>query len=210
MITILIADDHAVLRRGIREILISAIADLKAVEAGDTNEAISLLMAQPFDLVLLDINMPGRSGFDVLEECRRLHLQMPVLVLSAYPEEEFAIRSLRLGAAGYLNKQSASDQLVAAVRKVLAGGKYVTSELAERCAEALGGELDQEPHDSLSSRELQVLRWIASGKTIKAIATELSLSEKTVATYRARISAKMGRSTNVELTRYALQHRLVD
>jgi len=160
--------------------------------------------------VLLDINIPGRSGLEVLSDARRLYPRLPVLVLSAYPEEEFAVRCLRLGAAGYLTKNSASDELVAASRKALEGGKYVTAALAERLAAVLGGEVRSEPHETLSGRELQVLRLVASGLTLKEIAGQLHLSEKTIATYRARISAKLGVSTGVELTRYALQHKLVD
>jgi DNA-binding NarL/FixJ family response regulator len=133
-----------------------------------------------------------------------------VLVLSVYPEAEFAVRVFKLGAAGYLSKDSAPDELLVAVKKILAGGKYVTAALSEKLAYALGGDLDQVPHDALSNRELQVLRLIATGKTLKEIAAELSLSEKTVATYRVRLANKLGLSTNVELARYALQHRLVD
>ena len=154
--------------------------------------------------------MPGRNGLEVLTEIKRLHPRTPVLVVSAYPEEEFAIRSLKLGASGYLNKGSASDEVVAAARKVMAGGKYVTASLAEKLAATLGSDIQHALHESLSSRELQVLRMIASGKTIKEIASELALSEKTVGTYRGRISTKMGLATNVDLTRYALKHQLVD
>jgi DNA-binding NarL/FixJ family response regulator len=210
MTAFLIADDHAVVRRGLRDILMEAFSGAKITEAKDSIEATQLLSKQPFDLVLLDINMPGRSGLEVLEEARRLRPETPVLVLSAYPEAEFAVRAFKLGAAGYLSKDRAPDELLVAVKKILAGGKYVTASLAEKLAYALGGDLDQVPHDALSNRELQVLRLIATGKTIKEIAAELSLSEKTVATYRVRLADKLGLSTNVELARYALQHRLVD
>jgi two-component system, NarL family, invasion response regulator UvrY len=145
-----------------------------------------------------------------LEEVKRLRPGLPVLVLSAYPEEDYALRSFKLGAAGYLTKQSASDELLAAFRKVLRGGRYVTAAMAERLAGALGGTLQQDRHEALSNRELQVLRRIAAGRTIKEIAAELALSEKTIGTYRTRISEKMGLRTNVELTRYALQHGLAD
>ncbi|MGD0947542.1 MAG: response regulator transcription factor [Candidatus Binatia bacterium] len=210
MTTILIADDHAVVRRGLRDILAEAFPEANIAEAGDSGQATQLLLKQAFDLVVLDINMPGRSGLEVLEEARRLRPRTRVLVLSVYPEEAFAIRAFKLGAAGYLNKQSAPEELVAAVKRVLAGGKYVTAVLAERLAAVLGAEIEQAPHETLSNRELQVLRLIATGKTLKEIAAELSLSEKTVATYRVRITDKVGLSTNVELARYALQHRLVD
>ncbi len=169
-----------------------------------------LLNKGNWDLVVLDINMPGRNGLEVLSEARRLCPRTPVLVLSMYPEEEFALRAFKLGAAGYINKRSASNELMAAVKKVMAGGKYVTSALAEKLAAVISGEAKHELHETLSARELQVLRMIALGKTIKEIGAELALSEKTVATYRARIAEKLGLTTNVELTRYAIRHKLVE
>jgi len=210
MSKVLIADDHAVVRHGLQEILTRTFAGMDIALASDSQQALCLLRVQEWDLVLLDINMPGRGGLEVLEESKRLQAKTPVLILSAYPEDEFAIRAFKLGASGYLNKQSAFDELIAAVKKVLAGGKYVTAALAEKLANSLGVGLEQAPHEALSSRELQVLRMIASGLTLKAIAAQLSLSEKTVGTYRTRISDKMGLATNVELTRYALRHRLVE
>jgi DNA-binding NarL/FixJ family response regulator len=158
---------------------------------------------------MLDIDLPGRSGLEILEESKRLHPRTPVLMLSAYPEEEFAIRSLKLGASGYLNKSLDANDILAAAKKVLAGGKYVTASLAEKLADVLGGNARQNPHESLSSRELQVLRLVAGGRTIKEIAAKFALSEKTVGTYRARVAKKLGLRSNVELTRYALQHRIV-
>lgn len=207
---ILIVDDHAIVRRACRDILISELGNVAIREAEDTSSALESLRGQPFDLVILDINLPGRSGLDVLEETRALYPKTPILVLSTYPEEEFAVRAFKLGAAGYVNKQSAVDELVAAAKKVLSGGKYVSAAMAEKCAAALGGAPVIAAHEILSNRELQVLQWVARGKTLREIAQELSLSEKTIATYRGRISQKMGLSTNVELTRYALQHRLVE
>jgi DNA-binding NarL/FixJ family response regulator len=207
---VLIADDHTVVRHGLQEILTRTFAGMDVALASDSREALGLLREQEWDLVLLDINMPGCGGLEVLEESKRLQPKTPVLILSAYPEEEFAIRAFKLGASGYLNKQSAFDELIAAVKKVLAGGKYVTAALAEKLATSLDVGLQQAPHEALSSRELQVLRMIASGLTLKAVAAQLSLSEKTVGTYRTRISEKMGLSTNVELTRYALRHHLVE
>ncbi|MCP5524147.1 MAG: response regulator transcription factor [Verrucomicrobiales bacterium] len=206
---ILIADDHQIVRRGLQELLSCAFPNAPWGGLGFP-EAVDLLASQSWDLVLLDVNMPGRSGLEVLEDARRLCPQTPVLVLSAYPEEEFAMRAFKLGAAGYLNKQSACDELVVAVRKVLAGGRYVTASMAERLAASLGGGLEQAPHESLSSRELQVLRLVATGKTLKEVAAELALSEKTVGTYRARIAEKTGLSSSVQLARYAMRHKLVD
>jgi len=210
MMRVLIVDDHEIVRRGLKEVLNDEFPDLKAGEAATSAEALELVANQEWDVVLLDINIPGRSGLEVLEEVKRLRPRTPVLVLSAYPEEEFAIRSFKLGASGYVHKSLGSNQVLAAVKKVLAGGKYVTAPLAEKLATALGSEIQQSPHESLSSRELQILRLVARGRAIKEIAAELALSEKTVGTYRTRISKKMGLASNVELTRYALQHRLVD
>jgi two-component system, NarL family, invasion response regulator UvrY len=206
----LIVDDHAVLRRGLLGLLRDEYADLQVGEARDAREANALLLQQEWDIVVLDINLPGPSGLEVLAEIRRLHARTRVLVLSAYSEEEIALRAFQLGATGYLNKQTAFDELLVAVRRILAGGKYVTSSLAERMAATLGGEIQAAPHEALSARELQVLRLIAMGRTLKEIAAELAVSEKTVATYRARISEKMRLGTKVELTRYALQHKLVE
>jgi len=210
MSRILIVDDHAVVRRGTRAVLAEGFPGAAFGEAATSQEALARLQEGSWDLLLLDINIPGRSGLDVLEDVHRLWPRLPVIVLSAYPEEEFAVRCIRLGAAGYVTKSSASDELVAAARKGMEGGRYVTAFLAERLASLLGGDLRHAPHEALSGRELQVLRLVATGRTLKEIAAELSLSEKTIATYRARIAEKLGISTNVELTRYALQHRLVD
>jgi DNA-binding NarL/FixJ family response regulator len=206
---ILIVDDHEVVRRGLRQVLAEALPSARFEEADSSEAALGAIAGTAWDLVLLDVNLPGRSGLEVLEDAKRLRPQMPVLVVSAYPEEEFAVRCIRLGAAGYLTKNTASAELVAAARKVLAGGKYVTARLAERLMDVLGGDAAAAPHEALSSRELQVLRLVASGRTSKEIAAELHLSEKTIATYRARISEKLGLSTIVELTRYAVQHGLV-
>ncbi len=207
---LLVVDDHEVVRRGTRQVLAEGFPGAAFGEAGTAAEALAALQAGRWDLLVLDINLPGRSGLEVLEDVRRQWPQLPVLVLSAYPEEEFAVRCLRLGASGYLTKSSAADELVAAARKALEGGKYVTAALAERLAAVLGGGVQSEPHEALSGRELQVVRLVATGRSMKEIAAELHLSEKTIATYRARIADKLGLSTNVELTRYALQHKLVE
>lgn len=210
MIRILIVDDHEIVRRGIREVFADEFPSAHIGEAQSSKEALEAVMAKPWDIVVLDINIPGRSGLEVLEEVRRIQPQTAVLIVSAYPEEEFAIRSFKLGAAGYLNKARASDELIAAVKKALTGGKYVPVSLAEKLAASLGSDVEEAAHESLSGRELQVLRMIALGKTIKEIAAELSLSEKTVATYRSRISEKLGLNSNVEITRFAMKHKLVE
>jgi two-component system, NarL family, invasion response regulator UvrY len=210
MMRVLIVDDHAIVRHGLKEMFADAYPGLMVGEAENSQAALEQLLKQKWDLVLLDINLPGRGGLEVLQESKRLRPRTPVLVLSAYPEEEFAIRSLKLGASGYLNKTLGADEVLAAAKKVLAGGIYVTASLAEKLAASLGRNFHLIPHESLSSRELQVLRMVASGRTIKKIAAEIALSEKTVGTYRARIAKKMGLSSNVELTRYALKHGLID
>jgi DNA-binding NarL/FixJ family response regulator len=210
MTRVLIADDHEIVRCGLRDILTTRLGMVAVSEAKDAGEAINLLIKNEWDLVLLDINMPGRDGLEVLVEARRLRPKTPVLVLTAYPEEQFAIRSFKLGAAGYITKQSVSDELITAVKRVLAGGKYITASLAERLASCIGETSEQSPHEALSHRELQVLRLIAVGKSMKAVADQLTLSEKTVATYRTRIAEKVGLKTNVEIARYALKQGLVD
>ncbi len=207
---ILIADDHEVVRHGLRAILSREFTAADIGEAKDSREAVRMLMQGTWDLLLLDINMPGRSGLEILRDARHLCPQARVLVLSAYPEEEFALRALKLGAAAYLNKQSASAELLVAIRKILAGGKYLTATLAQKLADNLGENLQQDPHEALSTRELEVLRLIATGRSLKEIAVSLALAETTIATYRSRISQKMDLVTNVELTRYALQHKLVE
>jgi two-component system, NarL family, invasion response regulator UvrY len=210
MIRVLIVDDHEIVRRGLKQVLSDEFSELETGEAENSRAALELITTQEWDVVLLDINIPGRTGLEVLSEIKRLRPRTPVLVVSAYPEEEYAIRSLKLGASGYLNKNSASDELVAAVRKAMAGGKYVTALLAEKLATMIGEDIQHAPHESLSSRELQVLRMVAGGRSIKEIAAELALSEKTIGTYRLRIAKKLGLNSNVELTRYAMKHRLVE
>ena len=207
---ILIVDDHEVVRRGLRDILDDAFPGVVLGEANDARSASALLAEHSWDLALLDINLPGRSGLELLQDIRRQYPTTPVVILSVYPEEDYAIQAIRLGASAYLTKQSASDELIAAIRKVAGGGKYVTATLAEVLARSLGGEFQQDPHDALSPRELQVLRLIAQGRTLKEVASDLGLSEKTVGTYRTRLADKMHLRTNVDLTRYALQHHLVD
>lgn len=206
----MIVDDHEILRRGLKEIFADTFPKLIIGEASNSREAMELTLRQEWCIILLDINIPGQNGLTVLEEMKRLRPHTPVMVLTAYSEEEFAIRCLKLGASGFLNKSQTSVEVVAAVKKVLAGGKYVSATLAERLASTLGGDVRQAPHEELSSRELQVLQMIAKGETIKEIASTLGLSGKTVGTYRNRISKKMSLTTNVALTRYALKNRLVD
>ncbi len=210
MIRILIADDHELVRRGVRGLLKEAFPDVVLGEALDAGQTLAAAEKKAWDLVLLDINMPGRGGLEVLQELKRLYPKLPVVMLTTYPEKDYAVRAFKLGASGYVNKESASSEVLAAARKALAGGRYITPSLAEALAATVAGESPAEPHDLLSNRELQVLRLVASGKSLKEIAAELSLSEKTIGTYRTRISQKIGLGSNVDLARYATHHKLVD
>ena len=207
---ILVADDHAIVRKGLKETLEEELGSLVFGEAENGRQVLELAEKKKWDMVLLDIGMEGRNGLEVLEDLRKGYPDLPVLVLSMYPESEFAVRALRKGAAGYLNKQSAPEELVAAVRKVLDGSRYITPAVAERLAAELQRENEKLPHELLSNRELQVMRLIAKGKTLKEIAEELSISVKTVGTYHTRLFEKMGLKSDVELTRYALLNKIVD
>lgn len=209
MVRVLVADDHAVVRRGIAQIL-AETGDLQcAGEASTSEELLRMLEKESWDAVVLDLNMPGRGGLDVLKDIRRRWPHLPVLVLSVHDEKQFAARVLKAGAAGYMNKESAANDLVAALRKIVRGGTYVSAAAAETLLSDLRQVSQDLPHRQLSDREFQVLRMIASGKTVSQIAEEVSLSVKTVSTYRARILEKMRMKTNAQLTRYAIEKNLV-
>jgi two-component system, NarL family, invasion response regulator UvrY len=207
---VLIADDHAVFRRGLKETLGEVFSRVTFGEAKSAQEALEHVRRHDWDIVVLDISMPGKSGLDILTDLKRLRPKLPILLLSMHPEEQFARRALKSGAAGYLSKESVPEELQRAVKKVIHGGRYVSATLAEELAVDLSGGAGRPIHELLSDREFQVLRMIASGKTVKQIADEIALSVKTVSTYRARILEKTGMKTNAELIRYALQSRLVD
>lgn len=207
---ILIADDHEVVRQGVRQILIEGFEKVAFGEAVNAAELLAQVRKQKWDLVLLDISMPGRSGLEALVELKKEQPKLPVLVLSMFSEREYALRVLRAGAAGYLTKQGLGHELVAAVKKVLGGGRYITPTLAELLAADLGKQETGLPHEKLSDREYEVMKLIAAAKSVKEIARELSLGEKTVFTYRARLLEKLGLKSDVEVARYALQHGLVD
>lgn len=210
VLKVLIADDHAVVRRGLRQIL-EAEPDLEvAGEATSGAEVMDALRIQRYDVVVLDITMPGRGGLEVLHEIRQKFPELRVLILSMHPEERYALRVLKAGAAGYLTKESAADELIIALRKVAAGGKYVSPTLAERLVDEIGTEISKSPHERLSDREHQILCMIASGMTVTGIASELHLGTNTVSTYRARLLGKLKLSNNAELTHYAIRNRLVD
>jgi two-component system invasion response regulator UvrY len=210
MTRILLVDDHAVVRQGLEQILGGAIAGATFGEAASGEEAMLLADTACWDVVILDISLPGKSGLDALKELRRTRPALPVLVLSMYPEEQFGVRVLRAGAAGYVAKRSAAADLIAAVRNVLAGRRYVSPGLAERLAGEIGLAPGRAPHELLSDREFQVFKLIASGKTVTASAEELGLSVPTVSTYRTRILEKMGMSDNFDLIQYAIAHRLLE
>ena len=207
---VLIADDYATFRRGLKETLAEVFSKITFGEAKTTQETLEQVRCQDWDLVILDISMLGKSELDILDDLKRLRPKMPILLLSVHPEQQFARRALKAGAAGYLTKNSVLEELREAVRQVQAGGRYVSATLAEKLAADLREGADLPLHELLSDREFQVLRMIASGMAVKEIAEELSLSVKTVSTYRARILEKTGMKTNAELIRYALQIQLVD
>jgi DNA-binding NarL/FixJ family response regulator len=210
MIRVVIADDHAIVRQGLRQIL-SAHGDFEVVgEAANHGEVMQLLRREACDVLLLDIAMPGKNGIDTLKQLRLEKPKLPVLVLSMYPEDQYAFRALKAGASGYLTKMTAADQLVDAIRTITRGRKYITPELAQSLAESFDRDTEIEPHSLLSDREFQTLKLIASGKPLAQIGAELALSPKTVSVYRARLLAKLGLHTNADLTRYAIEHGLLE
>jgi DNA-binding NarL/FixJ family response regulator len=206
---ILIADDHAVVRQGLKQILAAEFRHAVFGEASNGQQAIDLAWKSSWDVLVLDITMPGQSGLDVLKAIKKTRPKLPVLMLSMHPEDQFAVRMLKIGAAGYMTKESAPAELVGAVKKVMSGGRYVSAALAEKMAAFLALDVQTLPHERLSDREFLVLRQIASGKTVSAIAKELSLSVKTISTYRTRILEKTGMANSAELTHYAIQNKLV-
>jgi DNA-binding NarL/FixJ family response regulator len=210
MLKILVVDDHEVVRKGLMKVLAEALQPVKIDEAGNGQEAMSKVLKGEYELVVLDLKMPGKSGLDVLKEIKQHRPKLPVLILSMHPEEQFAIRAMRAGASGYLTKESAGDELVLAIRKALKGERYISDSLAQ----ILAGELNSDPekpcHEILSDREYQVMIMIASGKTVGTIAKDLCLSVKTISSYRANILLKTRMKNNSELTHYAIQNKLVD
>jgi DNA-binding NarL/FixJ family response regulator len=207
---ILIADDHPIFRAGLKEALTKE-KDITFVGEADTgHKAVELTRKQRWDVIVLDITMPGKGGLEVLQELRREKPKLPVLILSAHPEDQLALRLLKAGAAGYLTKDKAPEVLVTAVRRVQAGGRYVSESLAEKLVSKFQTNGTRQPHEALSDREYQVMRMIAAGKSIKDIGKELFLSVRTVSTYRSRMLEKMRMSSNAELIRYAVHNKLVD
>ena len=208
MIDVLIIDDHAIVREGLKQILADREDMTVTGEADDGGKALQLLSEKKFNVAVLDISLPGRNGLEVLKEIRKLHPRTQVLMLTVHAEEQYAVRALRAGAAGYLTKESAPDELVTALQRIAMGKKYLTLSLAEHLAMTLGEDRAQPPHELLSDREYQVMCMIASGQKITRIAEELNLSVKTVSTYRARLLHKLNVSSNAEVTRYVMDYSL--
>jgi two-component system, NarL family, invasion response regulator UvrY len=209
MIRILIADDHTVVRKGLKQILLEEFPSAFIDEVADAEELLKKVMKGEWDVVISDLSMPGRSGMESLQQIKQYYPKLPVLILSVHSEEHYAIRVLKAGAAGYLNKDMAPDELVKAVHRVLMGKKYITPTIAEKLASSLDQDSDKPSHEHLSDREFEVLKLIASGKSVSDIAASLSLSVTTVSTYRARILAKMSMKTNADLTLYAIENKLL-
>lgn len=210
MIKVLIADDHPIVRQGLRQILAS-IPDMEvAGEAVNSQEALDQVRVGGWDVLVLDITMPDRSGFDILKQLKHEQPDLPVLMLSIHAEDQLALRALKAGASGYLTKENAPEELVKAIRKVVSGGKYISPRLAETLAFDLDTASDRPRHETLSDREFQVMQLMAAGKTLMEIAEELSLSAKTVSTYRTRLLEKLNLKSNAELMRYVLEHRLIE
>lgn len=208
---IIIADDHALIRKGLKEILQQVKGLVLLDEAENGLELLQKISIKDYDIIVLDISMPGKSGLDILKDIRQIKPDIPVLILSVYPEEQYAIRVLKAGASGYLTKDSAPDDLINAIKKIVNGGKYISPSLAEiLAAEFKSGGVIKQLHEYLSDREFQVMKMLAAGKTVKEISEELFLSPKTVSTYRTRIYDKMKFSSKAELTGYAIKNGLID
>jgi len=208
MNSFLVVDDHPIVRKGICQILEEFSVDAFIEEAGDASEALKKFRNKKYDLVLLDINLPDRGGLDLLEDMKSFNRDAKILMVSMYPEKQYAIRALKTGASGYLTKESAADELSVALDKIRNGGRYITQSIAEQIFDAI--DKPGEPHEALSNRELEVLIQIAKGRSLKVIGEMLALSEKTISTYRSRILEKMEMQSNADLVRYALKNKIID
>ncbi len=209
MTRVIIADDHAIIREGLKQIIAESPEMTVTGEASDGQQLLERIRKETFDVVLLDISMPGRSGIEILKQLKTEKPYLPVLMLSMHPEEQYALRAMKGGASGYLTKETAPDELIKAIKKVIAGGRYITSTLAEHLAEVYERDVEELPHRKLSDREYEVFRLIASGKSVSQIAGEMFVSVKTVSTYRTRILQKMNMKNNAELMHYAMRNELI-
>jgi len=209
MIRILIADDHAIVRKGLRQILLEQYPTAVIGEAADAEALITSIINEQWDLVICDMNMPGRSGLDALHQIKQISPKLPVLIMSMYPEDQYALRVLKAGASGYLGKETIHDDIIKAIETVRLGKRFITPGIAEKLADAFDEDATRQPHEILSDREFDVFKLLASGKAVTEIADQLSLSATTISTYRSRIMDKMNMHTNAELTRYALEKKLI-
>lgn len=210
MIRVLLADDHTIVRTGLKEILADTGDIVVAGEANDGLEVLARIEEREYDVLVLDMSMPGRSGIELIKQVKGAKPRLRILVLSMHSEEQYAVRALKAGASGYLTKESAADQLVAAIRRVAAGGAYISAETAQRLALDLAPATEAPPHALLSDREYQVFQLIVAGKSVSEIAGELALSVKTISTHKTRIMQKMRMANQTELIRYAIRHKLID
>lgn len=210
MLKVLITDDHAMIRVGLKQVLQKAFSSAVIGETQNAQEALEQIRSKDWDLAIMDITMPGRSGIDILQDIKLARPNLPVLIMSMHGEDQFAVRVLKAGAAGFISKHSPPEELVKAIQKLLGGGRYVSHAVTEKLISDLGKQIEKLPHEVLSDRELQVICLFATGKTNKEVAKELSISVKTVSTYRARILEKMKMKSNAELTRYAIKNQLVE
>lgn len=209
MIRILIADDHAIVRRGMKQILLEQYPSADIAEAGDAETLVAKVVEGGWDIVITDMNMPGRSGLDALHQIKQIDPALPVLIMSMYPEDQYALRVIKAGASGYLGKETIHDNLVNAIETVRKGKRFITPSIAEKLADAIDTAKNSESHELLSDREFDVFKLLATGKSVTDIATQLSLSATTVSTYRSRILEKMQMKSNAELARYAVENRLI-
>jgi DNA-binding NarL/FixJ family response regulator len=209
MIRILIGDDHAIVRKGLRQLLLEHYPTAEIGEAADAESLVTLVIGKPWDVVICDINMPGRSGLDALGQIKQISPKLPVLIMSMYPEDQYALRVIKAGASGYLGKETIHDDIVRAIETVQLGKRFITPGIAEKLAEAFDSDSKLQPHESLSDREFDVFKLLAMGKSVTEIAEQLILSPTTVSTYRSRIMDKMGMRSNADLTRYALERKLI-
>ena len=209
MLKILIADDHAIVRKGLKQLLLEEYPSAVIGEVADTEVLLKQVMNNGWNIVICDMNMPGRSGLDALAHIKQVAPDLPVLIMSMYPEDQYALRVLKAGASGYLQKESIHDDIIKAVQTVKLGKKFITPSIAEKLAEAFHNNTDKQPHELLSDREFDVFKLLAGGKSVSEIASQLSLSTTTVSTYRSRIMEKMGIRSNADLTRYALEKKLI-